>query len=206
MSPLQARAAIQRGGLRGEALREVIRAAPWRDRERFVDQMLGLPPIPPDAPLPSGAVPYLPSPVDTVLAAAREAPITSRDVFVDVGSGLGRVAMLVHLLTGAVAKGVELQPALVALARARCAELGLKGVSFTQGDATTVAPEALEGSVFYLYAPFNGPMKRRALARLQAIAQTRRVRLCAIDFELSEEAWLRERPSTDLSLTLYVSR
>ena len=39
------------------------------------------------------------------------------DVFVDVGSGLGRAAALVHLMTGARAIGLEVQPALVAAAR-----------------------------------------------------------------------------------------
>ena len=51
------------------------------------------------------------------------------------GAGLGKAAMAVHLLTGARARGIELQPELVAAARAQARELGLDGVSFVETDA-----------------------------------------------------------------------
>ena len=55
-------------------------------------------------------MPYLPCPVDTLLRVIEHAPLGAADVFVDVGSGLGRAAALVHLLTGARAVGLEVQP------------------------------------------------------------------------------------------------
>ena len=45
------------------------------------------------------------------------ARIDATDVFVDIGSGIGRAAAIVHLLTGAKAIGVEIQPQLVRAAR-----------------------------------------------------------------------------------------
>jgi hypothetical protein len=37
-------------------------------------------------------------------------PITQADVFFDLGSGLGQVPILVNLLSGAAAKGMEFEP------------------------------------------------------------------------------------------------
>src|SRR5262249_28728782 len=126
------RAAIIDGTLRGSALRALIEAQPYRDRDVFVDELLGIDQPPPDEPLPRGAVPYLPCAVDEILAFAREIGPTDR--FVDLGSGLGRVAILVHLLTGAASRGIEIQQSLVDRSRALCAKLRL-AVAFEHANA-----------------------------------------------------------------------
>ena len=163
--------------------------------------MLGIDELPDDAPgLPRESVPYLPAGVEEILAAVLEAPITPRDEFVDLGSGLGRVVMLVHLLTGARARGIELQEALVASARARSANF--EGVSFVHADATAVP---LDGSVFFLYAPFSGEMLARALARLEEVAARRAIIVCAVGLEFHDVVWLTPRKSSSLQLILYDS-
>jgi SAM-dependent methyltransferase len=185
--------------LQGPALLERLRALPFTERDAWVDALLGIEELPADAPgLPRESVPYLPAGVEEILAAVLEAPITARDDFVDLGSGLGRVVMLVHLLTGARARGIELQEALVHSARERSANL--EGVSFLHADATTVA---LDGSVFFLYAPFSGQMLSRALARLEEVAKRRPIIICAVGLELHDAAWLRPRKTSSLSLMLY---
>src|SRR5262249_9623769 len=50
-------------------------------------------------------VPYQPTPARLILVLIQQIRPTERDVFVDVGSGLGTVPMLVSLLTGARAVG-----------------------------------------------------------------------------------------------------
>jgi hypothetical protein len=184
---------------RDELLRELM-AIPAVERDSWVDSLLGLPEAPPDeSGLPAGAVPYLPCGVDEILTVIRDAPVTTRDEFVDLGSGLGRVLMLAHLITGARCHGIELQQTLVRIARERCAALGLDAVTFAHGSAADLE---LEGSVFFLYAPFNGELQRRVVARLEAVAQRHRIVVCTVDLEL-RVPWLQARRGSSLAVTIY---
>jgi precorrin-6B methylase 2 len=205
---LQARAAIQQGRLRGTALGDALCAVPVRERDGWVDVLLALPELPADSPLPPGAVPYLPCAVDTIARAVREAPVSAGDVFVDLGAGLGRVVMLAHLLSGARAIGVELQPQLARQARAAAAQLDLRQAHFITGDASAIDIEADRevgaGTVFFIYASFGRAMLQRVLARLKRLAARRRIVLCAVDFEV-HEPWLRARPARSAELVLYDS-
>jgi SAM-dependent methyltransferase len=198
-----ARAEIASGALRGAALRDAVLAVPFCDRDAWVDELLGMDPPPPDVPdLPRGAVPYLPCGVDEVLAAVHELPVRPGDELVDLGSGLGRMAMLAHLLSGARTHGIEIQAPLVDRARARCAALGLTAVSFAHGDA---AGTALDGSVFFLYAPFNGDLLARVVRGLERVARRRPIALAAVGLELGDVAWLSARSASSAALTLYDS-
>jgi len=170
-----------------------------RDRDAWVDELLGWRGVPPDVPdLPRGSVPYLPCGVNEILAMVQEVPVLLEDELVDLGSGLGRVVILTHLLTGAVARGIEIQAPLVVEARARARELGLSRVSFTHADARDTA---LDGSsdaarlVFFLYAPFNGAMLMHVVRRLEEVAERRAIVICAVDLELPSGGWLRRRES-----------
>ena len=195
--------AARAGGLRGQRLLERLLGVPAADRDVWVDALIGLPEPHPDAPLPRGAVPYLPAGVDEILALVREAPLRPGDELVDLGSGLGRVAILAHLLSGARARGVELQPALVQEATACCARLGLsEAVTFACADAAEVE---LDGSVFFLYAPFNGELLARAMRRVEAVARRRPIVVCAAGLELPDERWLRRRSTATASVALYDS-
>jgi hypothetical protein len=200
----RARAAIESGALRGRALLEQIVAVPYVDRDAWVDDALGFPvPPPDDADLPHGAVPYLPCGVEEILATVRDVPVTPGDVLVDLGSGLGRVAILAHLLTGAPARGIEIQEHLVHAARSRSAELRLSDVSFVHANA---AEADLDGSIFFLYAPFNGEMLTRACERLEEVARRRSIVVCAVALELHDLPWLAPRVSPARSLMIYDSR
>ena len=185
--------------LRGPALFDAIAAVPATDRERWVDELLGIEELPADEPLPRGAVPYLPCGVDDIVTAVRELPLREHDAFVDLGSGLGRVAILAHLLSGARTHGIEIQGTLVASARRRAAALGLDRVTFEQADAREAA---LDGSAFFLYAPFNGEMLAAVLGRLEALARTRNFALVTVGMDL-RVPWLVSRPSSSVALTIH---
>jgi SAM-dependent methyltransferase len=203
LDPTTARARIVAGDLRGSALLETLLAMPSHDREAWIDAVLGIAPPPPDRDLPRGAVPYLPAGVDEIIAMVREASVRATDELVDLGSGLGRVLVLAHLLSGAAAHGIELQPHLVEAARATCTELHLPAVTFTHGNAADLE---LDGSVFFLYAPFNGDMLARVVRRLEAVARRRRIIIATVDLELQDVPWLAARPSSRAALTLYTPR
>ena len=164
--------------------------------------------MPDDGPaLPSGCVPYLPCPVDALLRLVEHAPVNASDVFVDVGSGVGRAAALVHLLTGARAMGLEVQPPLVAAARALAARLRLPDVTFVEGDAPELAAALAGGSVFLLYCPFSGDRLEKLLSRLEPIARARTLRVCCVDLPLPPRDWLTptSMPSQSADLTIYRS-
>lgn len=197
-------AEIESGALRGAALLERLLAVPPSERDVWVGELLGLAEPPPDIPdLPRGAVPYLPCGVEEILAMVREVPIEPGDEVVDLGSGMGLVVFLAHLLAGVRARGVEIQEPLVRIARARCAELALTAaVSFVHADA---AEAELDGSIFFLYAPFNGAMLARVIGRLEAVARRRPIVVCAAGLEFCDVPWLSPRATSSVSLTLYDS-
>src|SRR4029077_19830530 len=70
----------------------------------------------------------------------REAGIGLGQRVLDIGSGVGDVAMLAARLVGPSGKvvGVERDPKSIAKARARVAAEGLRNVSFTQADLSQI--------------------------------------------------------------------
>ena len=101
--------------------------------------------------------------------AARVAPLTERlfreagigpgQRVLDLGSGVGDVAMLVARLVGPSGEvvGIERDPLSIARARARAAEAGLHNVSFTQSDVSQVAStkpfDAAVGRFILMFLP-----------------------------------------------------
>jgi SAM-dependent methyltransferase len=136
-------------------------------------------------------------PIGRLLA---EVPLTERDVFIDLGSGLGKVCIAVALATRARVRGIELQPALVERARAAAASLGAE-VEFVEGDVRDV--DLSDGTVFYLYVPFTGPALARVLERLRAIEHP--IVVCALGVDLERATFLRRRPLDDFWLAIYDS-
>jgi len=132
-----------------------------------------------------------PTPARVVLEMIEKAEITEDDGFYDLGSGLGQVPILVHLLTGARAKGIEFEPAYCDYAR-RCArELNLSGVEFMNVDARDASYSG--GTVFFMYTPFRGKLLEEVLGRLQDESRTRTIRICTYgpcSLQMSDRRWL----------------
>jgi SAM-dependent methyltransferase len=202
LSARKARVGIKSGRIRGAALLDLLQSIPFCDRDAWTDELLGIESPPPDMPdLPHGSVPYLPCGVEEILAMVREVQLRPDDEVVDLGSGVGRVLILAHLLSGARARGVEIQEHLVRSGRNRCLELGLP-VSFVHANAVDVE---LDGSIFFFYAPFNGEMLTRVLRRLEVVARRRPIVVCAVGLEFREVRWLSPRKTSCVALTLYDS-
>lgn len=172
-------------------LRAALMRIPPADRDAWLDVVLGLDSLPDDGPaLPRGCVPYLPCGVDVLLRMVEHAEVQASDVFVDIGAGVGRAAALVHLVTGASAIGLEIQPALVHAAREMVARSGLSSVAQVEGDAAQLAGFITTGTVFFLYCPFSGERLEKVLDELEAIARTRQIRVCCVDLPLPARPWL----------------
>ena len=109
---------------------------------------------------------YQPTPVRIVLRLVDELRLASRDTFYDLGSGLGHVPILINLFTGIKAKGIELEQSYHRYAVACLDKLGLTNVEFINADARQAAYD--DGTVFYLYSPFQGETLHHVLRRLAA--------------------------------------
>lgn len=179
------RPAIRAGALRGPALRQLLAEYASPDTpptpaydllDTFVHGLFHLAPEPtPALSLAPDMVFYQPTPVRVLLTLLDALPLTPTDVFYDLGSGLGHVPILVHLLTGLPAVGLEREPAYYAYARACADALHLPHVTFVQTDARDA--DFSEGTLFYLYTPFTGNILQTVLEKLKKHAQTRTIRL-----------------------------
>jgi hypothetical protein len=212
---------------RGDELRATLAAIPPADRDAWLDRLLGLDAIPADTALPPQCVPYLPCPVDALLRLIDQTPVRASDTFVDVGSGAGRAAALVQLLTGARTICLEIQPALVEASRELAARLSLDHFTVIEMDASTPGtkvPSCAMGrvrvgteppsepasadapmAIYFLYCPFSGERLARFLDNLEPIARAEPLSICCVDVTLPERPWLELARPIDRDLAIYRS-
>jgi hypothetical protein len=135
---------------------------------------------------------YQPTPARIVLELIERASLKEEDVFYDVGSGLGQVCILVNLLSGARTKGVEFEPAYCDYARRCAGELNLSQVEFINVDARET--DYSDGTVFFMYTPFEGRLLQEVLEKLKDASRKRRIRVCTYGpctLQVSRQDWLK---------------
>ncbi|HEX6324291.1 MAG TPA: hypothetical protein VFZ36_11240 [Vicinamibacterales bacterium] len=175
-APGEFKAAVDRHAGDADA-RDPLQDANGHDSlDTFIDGLLlaGSPPGQTRAREPE-MVHYQHTPARIIFELVDQAPLSDAGVFYDLGSGLGHVPMLVTLLSGARTRGVEVEPAYCAYARARAADLNLGRVDFRTGDARYA--DYADGTDFFMYTPFEGRMLQDVLKRLEAESRSRRIRL-----------------------------
>jgi SAM-dependent methyltransferase len=142
---------------------------------------------------------YEPTPARIVLDFVDHVPLTETDVFFDIGSGLGRVVILVNLLTGIRARGIEINPLLAADANRKARDLSLANVDFVGVDAREA--DFRDGTIFFFFTPFRSGVRDAVLGRLRDEARSRPIRVCSfgsITRSISEQPWLRiQDPETN---------
>lgn len=190
-----------------ELVRSTLSGVPREDYDPWLDLLLEVEEIPNDGfDLPRGCVPYLPCAASTVLGVVDQGGVTETDVFVDVGSGIGRAVSFVHLLTGARCIGIETQSSLIKLATERAERLHLSRTHFIRGDAVDSIRSITTGTVFFLYCPFDGERVERFLDGLESLARTKKILVCCVDMAPLERPWLTRLGSTSPEFDLYRSR
>lgn len=191
---------------RAVELRAALDTLPAEARDAWLDGVLGIDALVDDGPgLPAGCVPYFPCPIDVLSLMFDAAQVGRHDVFVDVGSGIGRATTLAHFLTGAAAIGIEVQPGLAEISRAMTRKLGADRVATIVGDASELVGFIPIGTVFFLYCPFSGARLERVLDALQSIAATRPIRICCVHLPLLNRPWLELVASPRSELAIYRS-
>ena len=144
-----------------------------------------------------GMVRYEPTPASVILELTERIVFTDDDVFYDLGSGLGKVTTLVHLLTGVRCVGVEYQPDFCAYTDWQARGLNLNGIKYLNADARHL--DYSDATVFFFFNPFGGTIFPSVLERLQKEAQQRDLRICSYGSSsqpLSELSWLEQIPPT----------
>ena len=164
-------------------------------------------PSKPKIDLSSEMVAYQPTPARHVFGLIGRAKLTAEDVFVDLGSGLGHVPLLIATCTTARAIGIELEPAFVDCAQQSAKGLQLLNATFLAGDAREA--DLSSGTVFYLYTPFRGAILRTVLDRLRVEARTRAIRVCTFGPctpTIADESWLALDLAESSGVSVFRSR
>lgn len=158
----------------------------------FIDRLISSHPPPvPTTSLEPEMIEYYKTPASIIFDLVERCQFSNRDVFYDLGSGLGQATMLVNLLTGVQATGVELEPAYCAYARVCATDLGLRDVSFIQADAREA--HYPYGTVFFMFTPFTGEILRQVLARLREVSASHSIRIFTLGpctLEMFSQDWL----------------
>lgn len=166
----------------------------------FVNRLLFFRDMPEQRKLPEPEmVFYQKTPARIIFELVKKAGFTKDDVFFDIGSGLGQVAMLVNLLTGTRTVGVEFDPAFCKYSEECAVTLGLSDVTFINVDARET--DYSEGTVFFMYTPFRGKMLRDVLDLLRKETLKRRIHIITYGPCVSEVAgqdWLHSDPDEEL--------
>jgi hypothetical protein len=134
----------------------------------------------------------------------------THDIFYDLGSGLGLVVGLVHILTGVRCEGVEYQPSYFQYAQQLAKDFNLEGVTFINTDVQEV--DLSEGTIFYLFNPFGGDIFEAVMANLSLLAEKKPLTVCSYGScteQIAQLPWLAiENPETvhDFKLGVFRSK
>jgi hypothetical protein len=190
---LQDRLQILRAEIRGGRAGGDADRPEYDDLDVLVNRLLCTGRMPgPTRDLEPNMVEYYKTPARVVFELADRVCLGPEDVLFDLGSGLGQVVLLVHLLTGVAAKGVEIEPAYCEYARGCAMAHGLVDVEFIDGDAQVTDLSA--GTVFFLFTPFKGSLFAEVMERLRVLALTRTIRVIGYgpcSAEIARLGWLR---------------
>src|SRR5262249_24336735 len=114
-----------------------------------------------------------------------------KDVLIDLGAGVGHVALLASICTPARIIGIEAEQGYVDVARQCAGDLRLRNVTFLHQDARESDLSA--GTIFYLSTPFLGSILRTVLDSLRELRR-RKIRVCTFGpctAAVAQEPWLR---------------
>lgn len=127
-----------------------------------------------------------------------ELNITSRDRILDIGSGTGRLAVMLHTMTGATVRGVEIEDSYVSYASARADSYS--AVSFEVGDGSQATLH--NENIICLINPFRGALMENFLERVRAhylegenkdaTSPVRIISQGICSFHLRDKPWLKQ--------------
>lgn len=132
------------------------------------------------------------TPARIVFELVEKSHFVQEDVFFDLGAGLGQVAILVNLLAGIKAKGIEFEPAFCDYAQDCAATLHLSDVTFINEDARKA--DYSEGTVFFMFTPFRGEILQEVLEILRQESLSRKIKIITYGpctTHVAQQDWLK---------------
>ena len=151
--------------------------------------------------------PYQPTPVRHILDLIAKCQFSSDDVFVDLGSGLGHVPILIAVQSGIRTIGVEVQTNHAASARESVQRLNLSRVRIITDDVREVDLSC--GTVFYMFTPFVGSMLMDVMEQIRTYSLARQIKICSLGpctRVLQDQTWLKASgASTTESVSIFSS-
>jgi cyclopropane fatty-acyl-phospholipid synthase-like methyltransferase len=134
---------------------------------------------------------YTAMPYPAVHAVLDKLALQPDDVFYDIGCGKGRVLCCAARRTVRSVVGVELNPALVDVARQNLEALRMRRSPFEVLAADATAVDYSKATAVYMYHPFKGQIMKRCLAALETAVPRDRFRLVYV-YPDENEAIIRE--------------
>jgi len=141
------------------------------------------------------------TPARIVFELVEKSHFVQEDVFFDLGAGLGQVAILVNLLAGIRAKGIEFEPAFCDYARDCAAALQLSDVTFINADARKA--DYSEGTVFFMFTPFRGEILQEVLEILRQESLSRKIKIITYGpctMHVAQQDWLKSTTPEDSNM------
>jgi SAM-dependent methyltransferase len=135
---------------------------------------------------------YQKTPARIIFEMAAHMSTEGNPVFYDMGAGLGQVCILISLLSGIKAIGVEMEPEFCAYARQSAQAFNLHDVEFMNRDVRSLSYG--DGTDFYLYTPFTGSILKAVIEILHEQARHRVIRIFTFGLcthEFAKLNWLR---------------
>jgi hypothetical protein len=172
--------------------KEPVEEAGYNNLDIFINELLGFERMPAQTlELEPDMVYYQKTPAKIILELVEMSCLSMDDIFVDLGSGLGQVVILVNLLTGIKSHGIEFEPAFYDYARNKASELHLPGATFTHDDARNA--DYSMGNVFFMFTPFRGEVLQEVLAILKKESLKRKIKIISYGpctTEIANQRWL----------------
>ncbi len=183
-------------------LKSPTEEAGYDNLDIFINELLGFERIPAQTlELEPDMVYYQKTPAKIVLELVEKSHISREDVFVDLGSGLGQVVILVNLLTGIKSHGIEFEPAFYDYALDKTSALHLPGVTFTRDDARNA--DYSMGNVFFMFTPFRGKILVDVLDSLKQESRKRKITIVSYGpctAEIAIQNWLNPITSNECNI------
>ncbi len=152
----------------------------------------------------AGMVHYLPSPFRSIRELAVR--LGSDDLFVDVGSGLGLVPLLVAWLSGARTRGVEIEPAYHRRAEEIRARFPSLNVELVLSDCRAIS--YADATFVYVYDTIRDSLLDELLARIRSDSSGRVVRFASRGMStpaFDRAPWLEKLELTPSEVAIYRS-
>ena len=160
--------------------------------DAFFDELIALTvPEETGSELLADSTPYVATSVAAILKMLDVVKPDKEDVLCDVGAGLFRIPILVHLLTGMHTMGVEMDTTLTRKAQEILTHLNLPEVTLIEGDASSADLSA--ASIFAFNLPFEDETFRKFLALIHPYSREKKITIYPFcwHYYFWDIAWLK---------------